>query len=50
MNGRVRDIYALFAAIVLLVAAFIGPEVEASTHLVPGDFAGLEIQGDVRPS
>ena len=29
MNGRVRDIYALFAAIVLLIAAFIGPEVEA---------------------
>jgi hypothetical protein len=38
MNGRVRDIYALFAAIVLLIAAFIGPEVEASVGKYSSNF------------
>lgn len=43
MNGRVRDIYALFAAIVLLIAAFVGPEAVASqAGLNTTDFIKLE--------
>lgn len=46
MNGRIRDIYALLAALVLLLATLVGPEAVASMNAEASDFSTLEVRGE----
>ena len=46
MNGRVRDVYALLAAIVLLIATFVGPDAVAAGFDVSNNFAKLEVRDE----
>ena len=46
MNGRVRDVYALLAAIVLLIATFVCPYAVAASVDMSNDFAKLEVRDE----